>query len=190
MQRLSAPDIQISTGPELLPSHLPAPVRQHWALCSGAGGATEGALAEDPELRERFRIQQVLAQNDNRRARAASALGISRVTLYKKMKNTASPWQAADKQAISRSFLRLLLGLRHGEQLLKIPPLAQRFQIVVLPHLLELGRRLEVACRRCLFQQPDSAGRVLLGAAILFRLGQLGVAANGGRGQRADVGFG
>ena len=35
---------------------------------------------------ERDVIQKVLASSDYSRARAASALGISRVTLYKKMK--------------------------------------------------------------------------------------------------------
>src|SRR5262249_49053767 len=78
--------VLVSTGPELLLTHLPASLQEQWALCSGSAQASEDGLTEDPSHRERFLIQQVLAQNDNSRARTASALGISRVTLYKKMR--------------------------------------------------------------------------------------------------------
>jgi DNA-binding NtrC family response regulator len=45
-----------------------------------------GSLSHNREQLERNIIQRALANNGYSRARAASALGISRVTLYKKMK--------------------------------------------------------------------------------------------------------
>jgi transcriptional regulator with PAS, ATPase and Fis domain len=78
--------VLLSTGPELLPGHLPPPIQEHFALCRSAGVVSEEDLAQDPELRERHLIQQVLARHDFSRAQAAHALGISRVTLYKKMR--------------------------------------------------------------------------------------------------------
>ena len=44
------------------------------------------SLLHNRELLERNVIQRALANNGYSRARAANALGISRVTLYKKMK--------------------------------------------------------------------------------------------------------
>jgi transcriptional regulator with PAS, ATPase and Fis domain len=78
--------VLVSTGSELLPEHLPAPIQEHFALCNGSEKNSNEASTQDPELRERCRIQQVLARHDFSRAQAAHALGISRVTLYKKMR--------------------------------------------------------------------------------------------------------
>jgi transcriptional regulator with PAS, ATPase and Fis domain len=78
--------VLISSGPKLLPEHLPPPILEHYALCSRVGPEPEAFAGEDPELLERQAIQRALAQSDYSRARAADALGISRVTLYKKMK--------------------------------------------------------------------------------------------------------
>lgn len=79
--------VLVSSGPELLPEHLPEQLRQL--------RPTERAFAVEPqpdtlvhnrETLERNVIQRALAKNGYSRSRAAVALGISRVTLYKKMK--------------------------------------------------------------------------------------------------------
>jgi two-component system response regulator HydG len=69
-----------SAGPELLPRHLPAPVRE------GTPRAPTRGLAQGREQQERATIQQALAAAGNCRSRAARALGVSRMTLYNKMK--------------------------------------------------------------------------------------------------------
>jgi DNA-binding NtrC family response regulator len=79
--------VLVSSGPELLPEHLPQQMREY----RPAGGALAPAAVPDSlvhnrEQLERNVIQRALANNGYSRARAASALGISRVTLYKKMK--------------------------------------------------------------------------------------------------------
>jgi DNA-binding NtrC family response regulator len=48
--------------------------------------ASQDTLVHNREQLERSVIQRALANNGYSRARAAGALGISRVTLYKKMK--------------------------------------------------------------------------------------------------------
>jgi two-component system, NtrC family, response regulator HydG len=79
--------VLVSSGPELLFEHLPGPVRDY-----RPGPAPDGAspppdsLSHNRALVERNLIQRALAGNGYSRSRAASALGISRVTLYKKMK--------------------------------------------------------------------------------------------------------
>jgi DNA-binding NtrC family response regulator len=77
--------VLMSSGPELLVEHLPQAVRDHHHRDSGP---TEelGALALDRQSHERSVIQRTLASHGYSRSRTASALGISRVTLYKKMK--------------------------------------------------------------------------------------------------------
>jgi DNA-binding NtrC family response regulator len=81
--------VLVSTGPELLLHHLPQPVQDH-AAASPATGASPVAAAEtlhhQRDVIERNVIQRALANHGYSRARAADALGISRVTLYKKMK--------------------------------------------------------------------------------------------------------
>ena len=78
--------VLVSTGPELLPAHLPPLVREYAAPHSQPAGAAPESLRRSREGNERLLIQQVLAKYGHSRARAAQALGISRVTLYKKMK--------------------------------------------------------------------------------------------------------
>jgi DNA-binding NtrC family response regulator len=107
-------------GPLLLREHLPQPVR-HLAPIpgghlpaptsapasggktlhqSGTGPTKNGSLEKALSLDECALIQRVLVENNYVRSRTASALGISRVTLYKKMKkhglNLQSPWAIAE----------------------------------------------------------------------------------------------
>ncbi len=97
--------VLLSGGTTLLPAHLPQAIREHVPASNGNGhvngnghahgnGNGNGSLVKNDtdtllhnrELLERNVIQRALANNGYSRARAASALGISRVTLYKKMK--------------------------------------------------------------------------------------------------------
>ena len=82
--------VLVSSGQELLISHLPEALKEHAAQCkSMAGGGSEPApesLHHQRDLIERNVIQRALINNGYSRARAADSLGISRVTLYKKMK--------------------------------------------------------------------------------------------------------
>jgi transcriptional regulator with PAS, ATPase and Fis domain len=55
-------------------------------VTNGDGAPRGESLLHNREVLERNVIQRALANNANSRARAANALGISRVTLYKKMK--------------------------------------------------------------------------------------------------------
>jgi transcriptional regulator with PAS, ATPase and Fis domain len=72
-----------STGPVLLPSHLPACVREQPLP---QVEETEDCLQQVRESLERELIRRALIDNGDNRVRTARALGISRVTLYKKMK--------------------------------------------------------------------------------------------------------
>ncbi len=80
--------VLISSGPELLYEHLPQQVREQQP--PGAPPAVPPAqpdsLLHNREALERSVIQRALANHGYSRSRAAAALGISRVTLYKKMK--------------------------------------------------------------------------------------------------------
>jgi DNA-binding NtrC family response regulator len=82
--------VLVSSGPELLVDHLPQPVQDHAAAAVANGAAGEpinaASLTHQRDLIERNVIQRALANHGYSRARAADALGISRVTLYKKMK--------------------------------------------------------------------------------------------------------
>lgn len=107
--------VLLSSGLDLRPEHLPPSVREysppsglngngiagaHFNGNGTANGNGHGAIGQrtnglgpdtdsllhNRELLERNVIQRALANNGYSRARAASALGISRVTLYKKMK--------------------------------------------------------------------------------------------------------
>jgi DNA-binding NtrC family response regulator len=69
-----------SRGPVLLPEHLPPGFREQCPVVVPA------SLVHRREQTERNAILRTLASNDNSRSRTAKALGISRVTLYKKMK--------------------------------------------------------------------------------------------------------
>jgi DNA-binding NtrC family response regulator len=79
--------VLVSSGPELLYEHLPQQVREFRQAVPAAAPQTQhDSLSHNREQLERNVIQRALANNGYSRARAASALGISRVTLYKKMK--------------------------------------------------------------------------------------------------------
>jgi DNA-binding NtrC family response regulator len=80
--------VLLSRGRELLLQHLPQPLRGHALLCraKGLGPPTGDSLLPNRQATERTLIQRVLESNGFSRRRAADALGISRVTLYKKMK--------------------------------------------------------------------------------------------------------
>jgi two-component system, NtrC family, response regulator HydG len=79
--------VLMSSGPELLFDHLPEQVRFHQPAARESLAETpRDSLVHNREALERNVIQRALAKNGYSRSRAASALGISRVTLYKKMK--------------------------------------------------------------------------------------------------------
>lgn len=78
--------VLVSNGPELLPRHLPAAVQEASIVVEGAELAAGDTLHHQRDLIERNVIQRALMTNGFSRTRAADALGISRVTLYKKMK--------------------------------------------------------------------------------------------------------
>jgi two-component system response regulator HydG len=78
--------VLVSSGPELLPQHLPEQIRAIRPLEPRSPSAAPDSLFHNRELIERNLIQQALATNGYSRVRTAHSLGISRVTLYKKMK--------------------------------------------------------------------------------------------------------
>jgi len=78
--------VLMSSGPELLLQHLPMPVQLHANSANGKLEPTGESLALNRDQLERTVIQRALINSGYSRARAASSLGISRVTLYKKMK--------------------------------------------------------------------------------------------------------
>jgi DNA-binding NtrC family response regulator len=79
--------VLVSSGHELLLDHLPQPVRDYSPPPTNGNGHPAGeSLVHNREAVERNVIQKALASHGNSRARAAHSLGISRVTLYKKMK--------------------------------------------------------------------------------------------------------
>lgn len=79
--------VLVSSGPLLLPEHLP-PALQQQTIPVAAEEGQHGAdtLHHQRDLIERNVIQRALMANGYSRTRAADMLGISRVTLYKKMK--------------------------------------------------------------------------------------------------------
>jgi transcriptional regulator with PAS, ATPase and Fis domain len=78
--------VLVSTGAELLEQHLPTQVREHGPVKPLRPSNSGDTLRDNREATERSVIERALASHGNSRSRAASALGISRVTLYKKMK--------------------------------------------------------------------------------------------------------
>jgi transcriptional regulator with PAS, ATPase and Fis domain len=78
--------VLISSGPELLPAHLPQQVKDCIEPTVESGPARPKSLIESRQAVERAHIHQVLKKCHYRRIRAAEALGVSRVTLHKKMK--------------------------------------------------------------------------------------------------------
>jgi DNA-binding NtrC family response regulator len=77
--------VLVSTGGVLLREHLPPTLRET-AEINGNGKSAPDTLHHQRDLTERSVIQRALANHGFSRTRAADALGISRVTLYKKMK--------------------------------------------------------------------------------------------------------
>jgi DNA-binding NtrC family response regulator len=83
--------VLVSSGTVLLREHLPPPIREYAPIpiVNGTNGhhkAMDESLSNSIDAVERNFIVKALEKHGNSRARAAEALGISRVTLYKKMK--------------------------------------------------------------------------------------------------------
>ena len=79
--------VLVSTGAELQTRHLPAAVQEHVETNGDAAAPVNGeTLHHQRDVTERNVIQRALMSHGFSRTRAADALGISRVTLYKKMK--------------------------------------------------------------------------------------------------------
>jgi DNA-binding NtrC family response regulator len=89
--------VLVSSGPQLLPNHLPDLIRPRgaWSAVSRpveperrepVPVAAPAGLAESRSESEKQLIERALVEAGYSRSRAAIALGISRVTLYKKMK--------------------------------------------------------------------------------------------------------
>jgi DNA-binding NtrC family response regulator len=84
--------VLVSTGQELLLQHLPPPILDEAAASRSEGdagnerAAAATSLRHNRELLEHNLIQRVLADSGYSLIRTAHTLGISRVTLYKKMK--------------------------------------------------------------------------------------------------------
>src|SRR5262249_47161822 len=78
--------VLVSSGPTLLLEHFPKPVQEGVLMPNGDVQTSNGVLLRSREVLERTVIQRTLVNCNQSRARAAVALGISRVTLYKKMK--------------------------------------------------------------------------------------------------------
>jgi DNA-binding NtrC family response regulator len=78
--------VLLSSGPELLYEHLPQQVRDHCPAVPQPLAAHPDSLLHNREALERALIVRALSTHGYSRSRTADALGISRVTLYKKMK--------------------------------------------------------------------------------------------------------
>jgi two-component system response regulator HydG len=82
--------VLVSTGTELLAQHLPALIQEHASRCEfkvrADPPAPNHSLSQSREAYERTVIRKALQDAGYSRTRAASILGVSRVTLYKKMK--------------------------------------------------------------------------------------------------------
>jgi two-component system response regulator HydG len=77
--------VLVSSGPELLWQHLPPALQDQTAPRLGEEMVNAKSLDKQRELVERNIIQRALINHGYSRTRTAAALGISRVTLYKKM---------------------------------------------------------------------------------------------------------
>jgi DNA-binding NtrC family response regulator len=78
--------VLMSQGKALLPRHLPETIQTKAFATPSSPRMSVDTLVHNREVIERTVIQRALANNGYSRARAANELGISRVTLYKKMK--------------------------------------------------------------------------------------------------------
>jgi DNA-binding NtrC family response regulator len=77
--------VLVSSGPELLFEHLPQQVREHQPTRGPLVEGRPDSLRHNRAAVERTLIQRALVSSGGNRSRAATSLGISRVTLYKKM---------------------------------------------------------------------------------------------------------
>jgi two-component system response regulator HydG len=83
--------VALCAGTVIQPGDLPDEMRaggvQHEKLVAAVAAATTmaGTLGEAKEVAEASRIREALKRNKNNRLRAAAELGISRMTLYKKL---------------------------------------------------------------------------------------------------------
>lgn len=78
--------VLVSQGPMLLVRHLPELIQEQAVAATRTSPLAVETLVHNREILERSVIQRALANHGWSRARAANELGISRVTLYKKMK--------------------------------------------------------------------------------------------------------
>jgi DNA-binding NtrC family response regulator len=87
MENFIQQGVLVSSGPELLFDHLPQQVRDYRPATIVVNRRHNGdSLSHNREQVERNIIQRTLVNNGYSRVHTANALGISRVTLYKKMK--------------------------------------------------------------------------------------------------------
>ena len=91
--------VLMSQGPELVWPHLPKLIQQNVGTGYTSNGAPKASLAQSREDVERGTIRRALMNHGYIRSRAASALGISRVTLYKKMKKYGLKYGLVDLPA-------------------------------------------------------------------------------------------
>jgi DNA-binding NtrC family response regulator len=75
-----------SPGPEVLPQHLPPLLRGAERPVQASSEGPTGQLATDRERHEQRLVERALAAAGNCCSRAARDLGVSRATLYNKMK--------------------------------------------------------------------------------------------------------
>src|SRR6266481_3253461 len=93
--------VLMSQGPELLWPHLPKLVQENAEAGHTTNGFLKDSLAQNRADVERSTIQRALMKHGYTRSHAASALGISRVTLYKKMKKYGlMDWPVQQAQAV------------------------------------------------------------------------------------------
>jgi len=80
--------VLVSQGPTLQLANLPEAIKRHAGEAGGEANGRRSAdsLVHNREVVERTVILRALANNNYSRSRAAHELGVSRVTLYKKMK--------------------------------------------------------------------------------------------------------
>jgi transcriptional regulator with PAS, ATPase and Fis domain len=103
--------VLVSGGPELLPEHLPQPVREYFRVVAAAAAPLRPAsLSQSCEQFERDVIQRVLANTRYTQAQVASALGVSRVTLHKKIKKHGLTWRPL-QVAVAKSHKREILSI-------------------------------------------------------------------------------
>jgi two-component system response regulator HydG len=94
-------DVQLSDLPEAIQCLAGVP---HSAIKAGAGLQNSlGTLAQTKEDAEAARIAAALARNKNNRLRAAAELGVSRMTLYKKLYRYGLMAQSGETVEIPRS---------------------------------------------------------------------------------------